>query len=525
MDDAVEEPDAQSSSPELHRSTYFAACSARMRRHYSAFSLAATLAEEKDALRRSYCSVSRRLKLTGGDIPRLVHLQAPRFLAPSARTGRSCSGSLSRPDLLPEPHPELHIQPHMAAGGGADGRRRREMWRGERGIGWLAAAGDRVWIRKMVAEPQLYCSGLRQKNLRAGRKSLIQQLQSQLSIKIDEASHVMKKVPQILLDAIVDSAFKFTDQALHSSESNFAPVDEIGGSIEILQLEGNIPEDFPEGVYIRNGSNPLFGALQSTASIFGESNDIWVEGEGMLHALYFTKKNSASWSVSYANGYVQSETLKIERDRQKPCFLPAAQGDSAAVISAYILNYLRFGKVNKNISNTNVFEHAGRVYAVAESHQPQEICIQNLETGNTWDIHEQWDRPCTSHPKVAPESRELVIFGSDAKKPFLVVGVISDDGTRLKHKVDLKLDRPTLCHDIGVTIRYTIIMDLPLTVDIGRLTTGGQLIEFEKEGYARIGVMPRYGDAESVVWFDVEPCCMFHLINCFEEGDEVHSIR
>ena len=51
-----------------------------------------------------------------------------------------------------------------------------------------------------------------------------------------------------------------------------------------------------------------------------------------------------------------------------------------------------------------------------------------------------------------------------------------------------------------------------------------RLIEFEKEGYARIGVMPRYGDAESVMWFDVEPSCMFHLINCFEEGDEVRSI-
>jgi hypothetical protein len=36
--------------------------------------------------------------------------------------------------------------------------------------------------------------------------------------------------------------------------------------------------------------------------------------------------------------------------------------------------------------------------------------------------------------------------------------------------------------------------------------------------------MPRYGDAESVMWFDVEPCCMFHLINCFEDGDEVYSI-
>uniref|UniRef100_A0ACD5XR20 Uncharacterized protein n=1 Tax=Avena sativa TaxID=4498 RepID=A0ACD5XR20_AVESA len=230
----------------------------------------------------------------------------------------------------------------------------------------------------------------------------------------------------------------------------------------------------------------------------------------MLHALYFAKRgSSASWSVSYNNRYVQSETLKIEQARKKPCFLPAIEGDSAAIIVAYILNYLRFGKVNKNISNTNVFEHAGRVFVVAESHEPQEICIRNLETGNTWDIGGEWDRAFTAHPKVAPGSGELVVFGSDAKKPFLVVGVVSADGTKLKHKVDLKLNR------------YNIILDLPLTIDIDRLTKGGQLIEFEKEGYARIGVMPRYGDAESVMWFDVEPFCMFHLINCFEEGDEV----
>ncbi|KAM0910752.1 hypothetical protein ACQ4PT_013944 [Festuca glaucescens] len=353
------------------------------------------------------------------------------------------------------------------------------------------------------------------------KKSLFQDLQTQLSFRIDEASKVLKNAPQMLLDAVVDSTFKFTDQTLHPSESNFAPVDEIGGPIKILQIEGEIPEDFPEGVYIRNGSNPLFGALHSTASVFGESSEIWVEGEGMLHALYFTKSRSASWSVSYANRYVQSETLKIEQARQKPCFLPAIEGDSPAIIVAYILNYLRFGKANKNISNTNVFEHAGRVYAVAESHQPQEICLRNLETGNTWDIGGEWDRPFTAHPKVAPGSGELVIFGSDAKRPFLVVGVVSDDGTKLKHKVDVKLDRSTLCHDIGVTLKYNIILDLPLTIDIDRLTKGGQLIEFEKGSYSRIGVMPRYGDAESVMWFEVEPLCMFHLINCFEEGDEV----
>lgn len=46
-------------------------------------------------------------------------------------------------------------------------------------------------------------------------------------------------------------------------------------------------------------------------------------------------------------------------------------------------------------------------------------------------------------------------------------------------------------------------------------------MRFEENGYARIGIMPRYGDANSIKWFEVEPCCVFHIINCFEDNDEV----
>jgi hypothetical protein len=61
----------------------------------------------------------------------------------------------------------------------------------------------------------------------------------------------------------------------------------------------------------------------------------------MLHALYFTKSTSgSSWSLSYANRYVQSETFKLETARQKPCFLPATEGDSAAIIAAFMFNYV-----------------------------------------------------------------------------------------------------------------------------------------------------------------------------------------
>lgn len=48
-----------------------------------------------------------------------------------------------------------------------------------------------------------------------------------------------------------------------------------------------------------------------------------------------------------------------------------------------------------------------------------------------------------------------------------------------------------------------------------------RLIKFQKGGNARIGVMPRYGDADTLKWFDVKPHCTFHILNCFEDGDEV----
>ncbi|KAJ9168269.1 hypothetical protein P3X46_019817 [Hevea brasiliensis] len=241
----------------------------------------------------------------------------------------------------------------------------------------------------------------------------------------------------------------------------------------------------------------------------------------MLHVLYFDKGSDGNWTVVYNNRYVETETFKLEKQRNKPSFLPAIEGSSAAVVSAYLLNLLRFGKVNKYISNTNVFEHAGKFYSVAENHIPQEIDIFTLKTLGNWDVNGSWNRPFTSHPKRAPGTGELVVMGVDAKEPFMELGVISADGKRMVHKVDLKLKRCTLCHDFGVTQRYNLILDFPLTLDIYRLIRGGPLIQYNKEDYARIGIMPRYGDADSIQWFEVEPNCTFHILNCFEDGHEV----
>nr|XP_016482180.1 PREDICTED: carotenoid 9,10(9',10')-cleavage dioxygenase 1-like isoform X2 [Nicotiana tabacum] len=325
-----------------------------------------------------------------------------------------------------------------------------------------------------------------------------------------------------LLDAFVDLAFEFVDQPLLPSQSNFAPVEEIGEAVLVTTVEGKIPDDFPEGVYIRNGSNPLFGGLKSTKSIFGKSSHVWIEGEGMLHALYFTReKIRGTWTTFYNNKHVQTDTFKMEKDRKKPGFLPAIEGDSPAILVAYILNGLRFGMENKHLSNTNIFEHSKKYYSIAENHMPQEIDISSLETLGNWNINGAWDRPFTSHPKKAPGSGELVIMGIYPRKPYFELGVISADGKKMVHKVDLNFNRCSLCHEIGVTQKYNVIMDFPLTIDINRLFRGDPLIKYDKDGYARIGVMPRYGDANSVKWFEVQTCCVLHLVNCFEDNDEV----
>ncbi|KAK4709386.1 hypothetical protein R3W88_030311 [Solanum pinnatisectum] len=340
---------------------------------------------------------------------------------------------------------------------------------------------------------------------------------------MDVPKVILKETIFKLLDNFVDLTFEFVDQPLSPSQSNFAPVEEIGEAVRVAIIQGKIPDDFPEGVYIRNGSNPLFGGLKSTKSIFGKSSHIWVEGEGMLHALYFTKEKEKGnkWNIFYKNKYVETDTFNMEKNLKKPGFIPNIEGDSLAVLVASLLNVMRFGVLHKYISNTNVFEHSKKYYSIAENHMPQEINIQTLETLGNWTVNGAWSQSFTAHPKKIPDTGELVIMGINPLKPYLELGIISADGKQMVHKVDVKLNRCIICHEIGVTKRYNVILDFPLTIDLNRLIIGEQLIKYDKDGYARIGIMPHYGDYNSIKWFEIEPCCVFHIINCFEDNDEV----
>ncbi len=59
-------------------------------------------------------------------------------------------------------------------------------------------------------------------------------------------------------------------------------------------------------------------------------------------------------------------------------------------------------------------------------------------------------------------------------------------------------------HDFGATEKYTLFLDFPITLDIGRAISGGPAVDFEPQYGSRIGVMPRHGSDADVRWFDVE---------------------
>ncbi|KAG6740447.1 hypothetical protein NC653_039350 [Populus alba x Populus x berolinensis] len=67
----------------------------------------------------------------------------------------------------------------------------------------------------------------------------------QLQMKID-VSQSIKNTSKKMLDAFVDSAFQFVYQPLLPSQSNLAPVEEIGEAVNVNAIEGEIPVDFPE---------------------------------------------------------------------------------------------------------------------------------------------------------------------------------------------------------------------------------------------------------------------------------------
>jgi len=265
-------------------------------------------------------------------------------------------------------------------------------------------------------------------------------------------------------------------------KGNFAPVREEVTETS-LEVVGAIPPEL-RGLYVRNGANPVTGTSAH-----------WFLGQGMLHGVRL-EDGRAAW---YRNRYVRTPFLD-DPDLQRVS--PTGEIDRTA-----------------SAANTHVLEHAGRILALEEGSFPW-VVDRELRTVGVHDFGGRLQSAFTAHPKKCPETGEMLGFGYGQLPPYLVYHRVSPQG-ELVQSEEIEVPGPTMMHDFLVTRSRAIFMDLPVVFDIEAALAGTMPFKWSDDYGARMGIMPRDGTNADVVWFEVEPCFVFHTVNAWDEGDRV----
>lgn len=267
-------------------------------------------------------------------------------------------------------------------------------------------------------------------------------------------------------------------------QGNGAPVTEELTLTE-LQVTGTIPPEL-DGRYLRNGANPITGM-----------SDHPFLGDGMIHGVRL-RDGQAEW---YRNRYVQTPFIS-NPDRQ------VIEVDSS----------LR--EMDSSKANTHIVGHGGKFLALEEGHFPYEL-DGDLNTIGPLDYGGKLKGAFTAHPKICPTTGEMLAFGYYFLEPYLTYLRVSPQGELLQSEVISSVGGPTMMHDFNVTENNVIFMDLPAVFDLELAMQGQMPIAWDDNYASRLGVMPRTGTNDDIVWYDINPCYVFHPLNSYEDGDKI----
>jgi carotenoid cleavage dioxygenase len=267
---------------------------------------------------------------------------------------------------------------------------------------------------------------------------------------------------------------------------NFAPVRE-EHTVTDLRVTGTIPASL-DGRYLRNGPNPLSDPNPETYH--------WFSGDGMVHGIRL-RDGKAEW---YRNRWVRNQAVA------------EALGETWAGGPTH--GGMDFA------ANTNVVGHAGRTFAIVEAgSRPYELTYE-LDTLGVCDFGGTLPGGFTAHPKLDPVTGELSGVAYYWGWEYLQYVVISPEGV-VTRTVNVPVPDAPMVHDFSLTERHAVLYDLPVTFNLEMAAAGRFPYAWNDEHPARIGVLPRDGEAGDVRWFDVAPCYVYHPMNSYDDGDRI----
>ncbi len=275
----------------------------------------------------------------------------------------------------------------------------------------------------------------------------------------------------------------------------FAPVTREGEAVDLPVLEGEVPKDL-WGAYFRNGPNNRFAP---------RNRYHWFDGDGMVHGVWFE-----DGKARYRSRWIQTQGFRHEAE--------AGHGVWGGVLGPF--DFSLPGGPLKDTANTDLVPLRDQLFALwYESGSLYSLHPKTLETKGVETLGGALPRRVSAHSKVAPNG-DFVFFRYGDRPPYLTYGVARPDST--VHAVDITLPGPRRPHDIGVTPRFSILHDFPVFFDPELFArTGKRIPLFHRDVPTRYGVIPRFGSDADVRWFEFEPCYMLHVVNCWEDGEEV----
>lgn len=270
-----------------------------------------------------------------------------------------------------------------------------------------------------------------------------------------------------------------------------------------LRIEGTIPADVA-GTFFRSVPDPLFPPLRH--------DDVILSADGMI-----SKIEIRGGRASYVLRYVQNERYKAQ--------IAAGRAIFGAYRNPYTDDPAAAG-VDRSATNTTPVWHGGRLFMTKEDGRAWEINPHTLETIGKWDYRGKLrSQTMTAHPRIDPRTGEMFFFGYEAAglcSKSIAYCIAAANGELVSEQW---FDAPycAFMHDFAVTESHAIFPVFPTTADLARVKAGGPHWRHEMDLDSWIGIMPRYGSVDEMVWIKgPKGVHAYHMMNAYTEGHRVH---